>query len=349
MIPSKYTIESVLKGHPDKVCDQICDSILDAYLRKDPLSHVAIESLGTGNELVIAGEVLSSAEVNVGNIANNVYSDIGYDNRINIIDKISKQSEQLRNVVNHGKAGDQGIMYGFACNAGTNYLPDGIFLINEIARNVDRLRTETDELLPDGKVQLTFDKNAITNLTISIQHRPESDLLKLKSLFETKIVNDFLSSWTVRQFHFNYNSNFIKGGFQNDTGLSGRKIIIDTYGGLAPHGGGSFSGKDPTKMDRTGAYMARFVAKNVVANNLANECTVAIAYGFGVEEPIMVSLNTEDKMQDKILLDHIKSVFDFRPQAIIERLDLRNTSFRPTSVYGHFSDPNYEWERIIEI
>jgi S-adenosylmethionine synthetase len=342
-----YTIESVLEGHPDKVCDQICDTILDAYLEHDKSSKVAVECLGTGNYLVVGGEVFSKSVVDIETIAQNVYREIGYDTRLEVANKLNVQSEQLRRAVLLGAAGDQGTMYGFACDSGYNYLPYGVYIVNAIAREIDLLRKRSLSYLPDGKVQITVEEGCIDSLVISVQHPKNADIDQIKNLILSEAVSKVFPIENVREIFFNHNSTFYNGGFSNDTGLSGRKIIIDTYCGLVPHGGGSFSGKDPTKVDRSGAYMARFVAKNVVANQLAKSCLVSVAYAFGLDRPVMLKAHTEKPEKDSKILDWVRANFDFRPPAIIERLDLTNVQYRKTATYGHFFDSKYNWEQIV--
>ena len=344
-----YTVESVLRGHPDKICDQVCDAILDAYLEKDNLSKVAVECLGTGHFLVIGGEVHSNSNVNVEAIAKNIYNQIGYNDHLEVENKLSVQSEQLRKVVLSGAAGDQGIMYGYACDSNNNCLPYGVYLVNALAKEIDMLRKSTSAYLPDGKVQITINNNYVDCLIISVQHHECSDVEQLKDLILNQAVTKILPIESIRKIYFNHNSTFYKGGFINDTGLSGRKIAIDTYCGLVPHGGGSFSGKDPSKVDRSAAYMARFVAKNIVANKIAKSCLISVAYAYGLDTPVMLEVRTDNSNKDHQILELIRSKFDFRPCAIIERLDLRNAKYHETATYGHFSDDKYNWEQIITI
>ena len=348
-IINNYTVESVLKGHPDKVCDQICDAILDKYLEQDNSSKVAVECLGTGNHLFVGGEVFSKSVIDVVTISQNVYKEIGYTTNLEVLNIINTQSEQLRKAVISGTAGDQGIMYGYACDSKFNYLPYGIYIINAIAKEIDLLRERSHSYLPDGKVQVTIKNNCVESLIISVQHSMDTDIEQLKEIILNQAVAKILSIEGIKRIFFNHNSNFYNGGFANDTGLSGRKIINDTYCGLAPHGGGSFSGKDPTKVDRSAAYMTRFIAKNIVANKIAKSCLISVAYAFGLDMPVMVEVQTDKPQNDAQILDLIKLKFDFRPRAIIERLDLMNTQYRKTATYGHFSDTKYNWEQIIVI
>lgn len=256
-----YVTESVLRGHPDKICDQISDAILDEYLKCDKESHTAVECMGFQNNVVLAGEVNSKAEIDVVDVAKKVYKSIGYQEDINVQNYISKQSCQLSCVVKKGEAGDQGIMYGYACNSQYNYLPTGIYISNMLAKKIDELRKEKYICLPDGKVQVTIKNSNIEKIIINVQHEKNANMELLREIILKEAVSKVVDS--NNQIIINKDLGFIKGGFTNDTGLTGRKIMVDTYGGLVPHGGGAFSGKDPSKMDRTGAYMARFVAKSI--------------------------------------------------------------------------------------
>ena len=339
-----YTVESVLKGHPDKICDQISDGLLDKYLENDSESHVAIECLGTGNTLVVAGEVSTRANIAIEPICKELYKQITGFSCLNVVNLLSTQSRQLVNAVSNGGAGDQGVMYGYACNSQYNYLPYGYWLVNTLAKRLDLLREETHAFLPDGKIQAIVSNDAVTQLTINVQHLADADMEMLCSLIQDHIASDI----DIRKTVINPDHGFVQGGFDNDTGLTGRKIIIDAYGGLAPHGGGAFSGKDPSKVDRSAAYMCRFVAKNLVANGLANECCVSVSYNFGEEYPPMICA-TEGGQVSETLTKYIIQTFDFRPQAIIERLNLKHTKYLPTATYGHFTDPLYPWEIITEL
>ena len=278
-----YSVESVLKGHPDKICDQISDGLLDLYMECDSNSHTAIECLGTGNTIIISGEIKSNVSIDIENSCKRIYENITGDSNIKVLNLLSEQSRQLADAVDYGGANDQGIMYGYACdNELCNFLPYGYWIVNSIAKRLDSLRENTGCFLPDGKVQMTLLNNEILQLSINVQHNSETDMAALSAL----IIEQCLFDIEKEKIIVNRDSGFIKGGIENDTGLTGRKIIIDTYGGLAPHGGGAFSGKDPSKMDRSAAYMCRFVAKNLVANGIVDECCVSVAYNFGEEKPI---------------------------------------------------------------
>lgn len=346
------TVEAVLAGHPDKLCDLICDNILDAYLLIDPKSTVAVECMGSGTTLVIGGEVFSSDQVDAIEIAIDTYKQIGYSSDIRVENLIRIQSQQTRQPVVAGAAGDQGIMYGYACgHKSSNYLPLATHVVQSLAREIDALRRKSlNKYLPDGKVQITYKGEEIQSLVISVQHSPESEIELLRQFILSDAAEKLIDLSDVPNIFFNYNSKFYLGGFEADSGLSGRKIIMDTYCGLAPHGGGSFSGKDPSKVDRTAAYMARYVAKNIVSNELAEECLLSLAYVFGLEEPVMVSVETGQATLNNSLTRLVNDRFDFRPMAMIERLSLDSfTSFYKTANYGHFSDSTYPWEQIVQL
>lgn len=337
-----YTVESVLRGHPDKICDQISDVILDAYLEKDKMAHTAIECLGTRNKLIVAGEIKSSEEIEIESLSRKTYCEITGTSDIEVINLTSKQSEQLGDAIKVGGAGDQGVMYGYACKTEYNYLPYGYWLVNDIAKRLDELREKTKIFLPDGKVQAVVEKGKLKRVTVSVQHPLKCNMEELEKAIK-KVIN--LDGAVV---DVNTDKYFIKGGINNDTGLTGRKMIVDTYGGLAPHGGGAFSGKDPTKVDRSAAYMCRYIAKSLVANDFATECQVAVSYNFGEYRPAMIAVTADGEYSEKITR-FVKSKFDFSPNSIIERLNLRFTKYYPTSRYGHFTDPKYEWEKICEL
>lgn len=341
-----YTVESVLNGHPDKICDQISDAILDAYLSFDKNTHVAIECLGCGDDLFIGGEVSNLGTVNIEKIALDTYRNIGYDNSLKVHNFINKQTEQLNSSVLDGSAGDQGIVYGYAVNTEYNYLPYGVYVANNIAKQLDKYKCTNSFLRPDGKVQVTINDNIISNLTLSIQHIEDAIEENLRNSI-LEVLGRLVDIDNIN-IQINNKSRFIIGGFQNDTGLTGRKIMVDTYGGIVNHGGGAFSGKDPTKIDRSAAYMARFIAKNIVANGLESDCEISLAYTFGEEQPVMITATTNNKNNPK-LRDYIKIHFDLRPRAIIEQLDLCQVKYLPTATYGHFTDPNYNWEKLISL
>lgn len=340
------TAESVTEGHPDKVCDQISDAILDAYLARDPGSRVAVEVFGSHGALMIGGEVTSAAEVDPAQIAAKLYKEIGYDDELEIFTNIEEQSRDIAQGVDVGGAGDQGIMYGYATAETPEFLPKPVVLAHRLAWGLADLRRHHPEfswLRPDGKTQVTMDKGQVTSVVISTQHREDMGIIEMRRLIMKHLVEPTIGEVAAAKIYVNPTGLFVTGGFYADTGLTGRKIMVDTYGGLIPHGGGAFSGKDATKVDRSGAYMARFAAKNLVANGLAKNCLVSVAYVIGKEDPVMLKAVSSDG-QD--LSAHLKENFDFRPRAIIERLGLRRPIYRPTAAYGHFGRDGFPWELI---
>jgi len=342
-----YTTESVSSGHPDKVCDQISDAILDRCLEIDPKSRVAVETFGGHGLLVISGEITSKAEVDFEQIARRVYSDIGYLDNLKVIVNISKQSSDISQGVDTGGAGDQGIMYGYATNETKEFLPTVIVLAHKITKGLEWLRktNQVDWLKPDGKSQVTMKGNRVQTILISTQHSGGVEQEEIRQTLIDKLINLLFVRTDGIEILINPTGQFIQGGFEADTGLTGRKIMVDTYGGLMPHGGGAFSGKDPTKVDRSGAYMCGFVAKNLVARGLAKECLVSVAYAIGRDKPLMISaINENGESLDQHLIDK----FDFRPMAIIERLDLQKPIYQQTACYGHFGRADLPWEKIEE-
>lgn len=342
---STYTVESVTSGHPDKICDQISDAILDACLKDDPKSRVAIETLGAHGLLVIGGEVTTKANFNPKNIAKKLYRDLGYQDTLKVITQIVKQSPNIAQGVDTGGAGDQGIMYGYAIDETPEYLPSGVVLVHKLTAGLEKLRKKgtVKWLKPDGKAQITYKNNKIKTILISCQHDPSVSQKEIRDTLIKKLISPLVKNIKKIQILVNPTGKFVIGGFAGDSGLTGRKIMVDTYGGLIPHGGGCFSGKDPTKVDRSGAYMARFVAKNIVAHGFAKSCLVSVAYAIGKAEPVMVEAINEKGKKIKSLLKH----FDFRPLAIIERLNLRRPIYLQTATYGHFTKANLPWEQIV--
>lgn len=347
-----YSIESVTNGHPDKVCDQVSDAILDEALKQDPKSRVAIESFGGHGLLTIGGELTTNAQINYEKVAVDLYEKIGYQDKLEIRTRIVKQSSDIALGVDTGGAGDQGIMYGYANNGTKDYLPFGYGLVNKLTKGLQNLREagSLKWLRPDGKAQVTVGSNSLRTILISTQHGKEVDQEQIRFDLITQLINPLLNEEGIDDKYLeiliNPTGKFEQGGFEADTGLTGRKIMIDTYGGLYPHGGGCFSGKDPTKVDRSAAYMCRFVAKNLVANGYAKECIVSVAYAIGRAEPLMVNaINEKGKKIDKEVL----KAFDFRPLAIIERLNLRRPIYLQTAAYGHFTNPDFPWEKIVKL
>lgn len=345
-IPKTYTIESVTSGHPDKICDQISDAVLDACLREDPASRVAIESFGCHGLLVVGGELTSTAQIDASALAQEVYRSIGHDGSLEVVTRIVQQSPDIAQGVDVGGAGDQGIMYGYATDETPQYLPEALVKVHQLAQGLEDLRKDNplfSWMKADGKTQITVQDGAMTAVLISCQHDVSIDQQKIRDLLSEHLIKPVLGNSTGVEILINPTGAFVLGGFDADTGLTGRKLMVDTYGGLIPHGGGCFSGKDPTKVDRSAAYMARFAAKNMVANGLAKECLVSVAYAIGRAEPLMVeALNENGESIAHLLRKH----FDFRPAAIIERLGLRRPIYRQTAAYGHFTKNDLPWEQI---
>lgn len=344
-----YTVESVTSGHPDKVCDQISDAILDECLRNDPGSRVAVESFGGHGLLVVGGEVTTKAKVDFESVSKRVYRDIGYEEDLKVIVNIAVQSPDIALGVDTGGAGDQGIMYGYATDETKEFLPTGVVLVHKLTKGLENLRRNEKEarwMRPDGKSQVTMDEGKIKTILVSCQHTEGTSLEEIKRVLVEKLIKDIPLFNENVEILINPTGKFVSGGFAADTGLTGRKIMVDTYGGLIPHGGGCFSGKDATKVDRSGAYMARFVAKNLVANGLAKKCLVSVAYAIGRAEPLMVEAINEN---GKSLAKEAKKNFDFRPRAIIERLGLTRPIFFQTAAYGHFGKAGLPWEEIVEM
>ena len=364
-----FTSESVSEGHPDKVADQISDAILDACLDQDPDSHVALETLCTTDFIVLAGEIRTNAVVDWEDIARGVVRDIGYTDpglgfsadTAEILLKIHSQSPDIAQGVDAGEnkaqgAGDQGMMFGFACTETDALMPAPIYYAHRIVAELARLRkTEPRKyafLRPDAKSQVSVryvngKPAAIETVVVSTQHTPDATRAQLESLVR-KVVADvipaeFLSDKTV--YHVNPTGNFVIGGPAGDTGLTGRKIIVDTYGGRSAHGGGAFSGKDPSKVDRSAAYAARYIAKNMVAAGVADEMMVQISYAIGVARPCSIFVNTfgtsHSKLSDAEIAEVIDANFDLRPAAIIRRFGLKNPIYFPTAAYGHFGRKPY--------
>lgn len=352
------TAESVTAGHPDKICDQISDAILDAYLIQDPLSRVAVETFGSKGLIVIGGEVTSQGTVDAKQIARRIYHHIGYTDRPRIIVNITHQSSDIALGVNTGGAGDQGIMHGYATDETKEYLPLPGILAHRLAQGLENLRRNHPQfswLKPDGKSQVTLEGSKIKSVLISTQHNEDIPLKEIEQLLITHLIKPMISPHLSTsdvgrcQILVNPTGRFVQGGFAADTGLTGRKIMVDTYGSLVPHGGGAFSGKDATKVDRSAAYLCRFVAKNIVANGYAKKCLVSVAYAIGCKDPLMIEVDTFGTGQDAVIKKLVLQKFDFSPLAIITTLDLRRPIFQQTATYGHFGKPNLPWEKIVKI
>ncbi|MEK7146591.1 MAG: methionine adenosyltransferase [Patescibacteria group bacterium] len=367
MSTTLFTSESVTEGHPDKIADQISDAVLDSILADDPTGRVACETLVTTGLVVIAGEITTKTYVEIPKLARSVIKDIGYDDATYgfdhqacaVITAIDEQSPDIAMGVDTGGAGDQGMMFGFAVNETPELMPLHIMLAHRLAEKLASVRKagELTWLRPDGKSQVTVEYNAdgspkrVQTVVVSTQHGPEVSHAEIKESVINQIVKpvcgEYLDSETI--FHINPTGQFIIGGPPGDAGLTGRKIIVDTYGGMGRHGGGAFSGKDPTKVDRSAAYAARYVAKNVVASGLATKCEVQLAYAIGVAEPVSINVNTfgTGKIEESKISDLIRQHFSLTPKAIIESLDLRRPIYRKTAAYGHFGRelPAFTWER----
>ncbi len=363
-----FTSESVTEGHPDKIADQISDAILDACLKEDAYSRVACETLTATGLVVIAGEITTKAYVDFQSLVRGVVASIGYDNALYgfdsntcaVISSINKQSGDIAMGVDTGGAGDQGMMFGYATNENQDYMPTAIHLAHKLTQRLSEVRKNgtLPYLRPDGKSQVTveYDENhkpvRIDAVVISSQHSENvtNDELRadvLKHVIQAALPAEMLDEDT--KYHINPTGRFVIGGPMGDTGLTGRKIIVDTYGGMGRHGGGAFSGKDPTKVDRSACYMARYIAKNIVAAGLADRCEVQLAYAIGVAEPVSVLIDTfgTAKVDESKISDLVRANFQLTPKGIIESLNLRRPIYRKTAAYGHFgrNEPEFTWER----
>jgi S-adenosylmethionine synthetase len=342
---STYTVESVSPGHPDKLCDQISDAILDAYLAQDPHSRVAVEVMGAHGTFYIAGEITSRGEVDPRKIARKIYRQAGYHDRVQVIVNLVQQSPDIAKGVNTGGAGDQGIMYGYATNETDVFMPKGVMLAHQLTRSLKDLREKAKVpwLKPDAKSQVTLVNGRVSTMLISTQHHQSVTQAEIQQTIKKLVMRPLLDSDTRVKLLVNPTGSFVEGGIHADTGLTGRKIMVDSYGGLIPHGGGAYSGKDATKVDRSGAYMVRFVAKSLVTQGMCNKCLVSVAYAIGQAKPVMVTAIDE---QGRDLTKPALKQFDFRPQAIIERLGLRRPIFLPTATFGHYGKPGLPWEEV---
>lgn len=376
-----FTSESVTEGHPDKLCDYISDSILDSFLEKDENSRVACETVAGKGEIFITGEITSKAEVDIEKVVRQAIKEVGYDNSeididyrtCKIIISLSKQSPDIalgvdksletkkgEGIESEG-AGDQGLMFGFACDETKELMPLPISLAHRLAKRLSEVRKQKiiSYLRPDGKVQVTIEYNdgkpvRVDTIVISTQHDSDVDLDVLKKDIKDKVIKEIVPKELLDEktkYYINPTGRFVIGGPLGDSGLTGRKIIVDTYGGYARHGGGAFSGKDATKVDRSAAYMARFLAKNIVANGYAKKCEIQFAYSIGVAKPVSIYIDTfgTNTIPEEEIVDKIKSKFDLTPRGIIEYLDLKKPIYRKTTNYGHFGKEDLSWEKVIKI
>jgi len=361
-----FTSESVTEGHPDKIADQISDAILDAVLRDDPMGRVACETLVTTGLAFIAGEISTKTYVDLPSIARQTIKEIGYTRAkfgfdyetCAVISSIDPQSSDIAQGVDTGGAGDQGMMFGFAVRETKEYMPLPLTLAHALVRRLSEARRkgELDFLRPDGKSQVTVEYEGrrpvrVEAVVVSTQHAEAIKHHDLKEAIIEEIIRPVIPQELLTRetkFHVNPTGRFVIGGPQGDSGLTGRKIIVDTYGGSAPHGGGSFSGKDPTKVDRSAAYMARYIAKNVVAAGLADRVLLQLAYAIGVADPVSVHVETygTGKLAEEKIVELIREHFRLTPRGIIETLDLRRPIYKATAAFGHFGRPEFSWERV---
>ena len=376
-----FTSESVTEGHPDKLCDYISDSILDSYLEKDKNARVACETVAGKNTIFITGEITSTANIDIENVTRNAIKEIGYFGSnididfktCSIISNISKQSPDIALGVDNsletkeGKkaktegAGDQGIMFGFACDETKELMPLSISLAHKISKRLADVRKQKilDYIGADGKTQVTIEYDddkplRVDAIVVSIQHKSEITQKQIQNDIKRFVIDEIIPKKLLDEntkYFINPTGRFVIGGPLGDSGLTGRKIIVDTYGGYARHGGGAFSGKDPTKVDRSASYMARHIAKNIVANKLARKCEIQLSYAIGVAEPISIYINTygTNTISEEEIVKKIKSKFDLTPRGIINYLDLQRPIYRETTNYGHFGKENLPWEKVIEL
>lgn len=363
-----FTSESVTEGHPDKICDQISDAVLDSILEKDPMARVACETTATTGMIFVMGEVTTNCYVDIEEIVRNTVREIGYTrakygfdaDSCAVITSLKGQSPDIAMGVDNEGAGDQGMMFGFACNETDEYMPMPIYLAHKLARRLTEARKTgvLSYLRPDGKSQVTVeyvdDKPVrVDTVVISTQHSPDVDHDTIEKDIIEKVIKEVIPAELLDEktkYFINPTGRFVIGGPQGDSGLTGRKIIVDTYGGYARHGGGAFSGKDPTKVDRSACYAARHVAKNIVASGVADKCEIQLAYAIGVAQPVSVHVNTfgTGKIDDEKLEEIVQKNFDLTPKGIINRFDLRRPIYKQTAAYGHFgrNDLDLPWEKL---
>lgn len=365
-----FTSESVTEGHPDKIADQISDAILDAMLTDDPMSRVACETMVTTGLVIVAGEVTTRTYVDIPGVVRETIKEIGYTRAkygfdyetCGVISTIDKQSPDIAMGVDTGGAGDQGLMFGFACDETEELMPLPIMLAHKLTMQLSKVRKNEvlPYLRPDGKSQVTIEYDGykpvrVDTVVISSQHSNEVKLKDLREDIIEKVIRPVIPADLLDEEHIKYHINptgrFVIGGPMGDCGLTGRKIIVDTYGGAGRHGGGAFSGKDPSKVDRSAAYAARWVAKNIVAGGFAKRCEIQLAYAIGVAEPVSVNVNTfgTSSVPESEIERAVKEVFDLTPKGIMEALDLRKPIFRKTAAYGHFGRNEFSWEKTNKV
>ncbi|MGS0972037.1 MAG: methionine adenosyltransferase [Candidatus Izemoplasmataceae bacterium] len=374
-----FTSESVTEGHPDKICDQISDAILDEILRDDPDARVACETSVTTGLVLIAGEVTTNTYVNIQDIVRKTVKDIGYDrgkygfdaDNLAVLVSLDSQSSDIARGVNEGEgddllqgAGDQGLMFGFAIDETDEYMPAPIVFAHKLTKQLSKVRKERTlpYLRPDGKSQVTVEYDEfdhvkrIEAIVISSQHSDRVSQATLRKDVRREVIDKVIPSTLIDEdtkIYINPTGKFVIGGPKGDAGLTGRKIIVDTYGGYSRHGGGAFSGKDPSKVDRSGAYAARYVAKNIVAAGLANKCEVQLSYAIGISKPVSIRVDTfgTEKVAEEVIVDAIIKTFDLTPKGIIEALDLKRPIYKQTAAYGHFGrdDLDLPWEQLDKV
>ena len=364
-----FTSESVTEGHPDKLCDYISDTILDECLKQDENSRVAIETFAANNNITIAGQLTTNATIDVEKIVRERIKEIGYDNSqvdmdyrtCNITIDIEKQSPDIALGVDVGGAGDQGIMFGYACNETSSYMPYAIDMAHKLSKRLTEVRKEgiVPFFRPDGKTQVTVEyendkPKRVETILVSTQHLEEVSTQDVRKAVIEEVINKVIPANMIDEntkIYVNPTGRFVIGGPYGDTGLTGRKIIVDTYGGYARHGGGAFSGKDASKVDRSAAYMLRHIAKNIVANGYAKKCEIQVSYAIGMKEPLSIYINTfgTATKSEEELVELIKNKFDLTPAGIIEYLGLKQPIYTKTTNYGHFGKDNLPWEKIIEL
>ena len=353
-----FTSESVTSGHPDKVCDYIADSILDEAIRQDPYSHMAVEATIKDDLILVYGEANTKADLDYEAIALNAIREIGYKEEYHVEIKVNKQSAEINDAVAHDEisAGDQGIMFGYADDETEEYMPFAINCAHKLARQLEKVRREDARFMPDGKTQVTVEYDdgklaRIDAIVVSTQHTKDITQEELHELIKEKVIDPIVDKKYIDEntkYLINPSGSFVLGGSWGDSGTTGRKIVVDTYGGYAPIGGGCFSSKDPTKVDRSAAYYARYVCRNIVANGLAHKCQLELSYAIGKANPLSVTIDTfgTSKYSDDELLDIINKNFDFSVSNIIKELDLRRPIYKETTNYGHFGKANLAWEQF---